>query len=76
LAVSWAGTLHKLKLYTFSRALAPEGILPRAKYWQRYCMALQQWGQPNFAAWYKKWNYGTFAESATYIRLGDHHIGH
>ena len=32
--------------------------------------------QPNFAAWYKKWNYGTFAEGATYIRLGGHHVGH
>jgi len=26
------------------------------------------------AAWYKEWNYGTFAEGATYIRLGGHHI--
>jgi len=24
--------------------------------------------QPKFAAWYKEWNYGTFADSATYIR--------
>jgi len=24
--------------------------------------------QPNFAAWYKEWNYWTFAEGATYIR--------
>jgi len=32
--------------------------------------------QPNFAAWYKEWNYGTFAEVATYIRLGGHHVGH
>ena len=32
--------------------------------------------QPNFAAWYKEWNYGTFAEGATYIRLGGHHVGH
>jgi len=31
--------------------------------------------QPNFAAWYKEWNYGTFAESATYIRLGGHDVG-
>jgi len=29
-----------------------------------------------FAAWYKEWNYRTFAESATYIRQGGHHIGH
>jgi len=32
--------------------------------------------QPNFAAWYKEWNYGTFAEGATYIWLGGHHVGH
>ena len=24
----------------------------------------------------KEWNYGTFAEGATYIWLGNHHIGH
>jgi len=40
-------------IYTFSEALAPDGILPRAKftlrpkscvllYWQRYCMALKR----------------------------------
>jgi len=32
--------------------------------------------QPNFAAWYKEWNYRTFAEGATYIRQGGHHVGH
>jgi len=32
--------------------------------------------QPNFAAWYKEWNYGTFAEGATYIWLGSHHVRH
>jgi len=32
--------------------------------------------QPNFAAWYMEWNYGTFTEGATYIRLGGHHVGH
>jgi len=32
--------------------------------------------QSNVAAWYKEWNYGTFAEGATYIRLGGHHVGH
>jgi len=32
--------------------------------------------QPNFVAWYKEWNYGTFTESATYTRQGGHHIGH
>jgi len=32
--------------------------------------------QPNFAAWYKEWNYGTSAEGASYIRQGGHHVGH
>jgi len=32
--------------------------------------------QPHFAAWYKEWNYGTFAEGATCIRLGGHHVVH
>jgi len=45
-------------------------------YWHCYCTALQQRGQPNFVVWYKEWNYGTFAEGATYIRLGGHHVGH
>jgi len=36
---------------------------------------LQQRGQPNFAAWYKEWNYGTFAEGTIYFRLGSHHVG-
>ena len=45
-------------------------------YWQYICTALQQRGQPNFVAWYKKWNYGTFAWGATCLRLGGHHVGH
>ena len=32
--------------------------------------------QPKFTAWYKEWKYGTFTEGATYIRQGDHHVGH
>jgi len=76
--------VHYTMSYTFSGALVPP---PRCKihfaskscillYWQRYCTALQQLGQPNFAVWYKEWNYGTFAGGATYIRLGGHRIGH
>ena len=34
------------------------------------------WHQPNFVRLYKEWNYGTFTEGATYIRLGGHHVGH
>jgi len=33
-------------------------------------------GVSQVAAWYKEWNYGTFAEGATYIWLGGHHVGH
>ena len=32
--------------------------------------------QPNYAAWYTEWNYVTFAEGATYIWLGGHHVRH
>jgi len=32
--------------------------------------------QSNFAAWYREWNYGTFAEGTTYIRLGGHDVVH
>ena len=32
--------------------------------------------QPKFAGWYQEWNYGTFAEGATYVRQGDHQVGH
>jgi len=31
-------------------------------------------GQPNFAAWYTEYHYGTSAEGATYSRLGGHHL--
>ena len=31
--------------------------------------------RPNFAAWYKEWNYGTFTDGAT-IWQGGHHVGH
>jgi len=32
--------------------------------------------QPEFAAFDKEWNYGTFAKGVTYIRQGGHHVGH
>ena len=64
----------------FRELLLPDGISPRAKfalrpslsvllYWQRYCTAHQRQGQPNFAAWYKEWNYGTFAEAPPLFSL-------
>jgi len=82
LAVSWAGTLH-----TFSGALAPDRILPRTIFTLRPSLAFFYIGsvtaqhsssgrQPNFAVWYKECNYETFAEGATYIQKGGHHVGH
>jgi len=66
-------------VYTLSGALASDGILPGAKFTLRPSPAFSDIGsvtarhsssgrQPSFAAWYKEWNYGTFAEGATYIR--------
>ena len=74
-------------IYTFSGALASDGILPATKFTLRPSLAFSYIGsviarhlssgrQPNLVAWYREWNYGTFAEGATYIRLGDHHVGH
>jgi len=79
------GLLHYI--YTLSGALVPWRNFATCEihfasktsfvlHWQHSCMALQQRGQPNFTAWYKEWNCGTFAEGATYIRLGGHHVWH
>jgi len=83
LAVSWAGTLY----IHFQGLLPPDGILPGAKF--TFCSSLafscigsviarhsSSRHQPNSAAWYEEWNYGSFADGATYIRLGSHHAGH
>ena len=67
--------------------LPPNGILPAVKLTLHPSLAFSYIGsvtarhsgsrrQPNFVAWYLEWNYGTFAEGATYIRLGGHHVGH
>jgi len=74
----WTGTLH----IHFRGLLPSNGILPRAKFALRPSLAFSYIGsetarhsssgrRPNFAAWYKEWNYGTFAEGATYIRLAE-----
>jgi len=71
----------------FRGLLSPDRILPAAKFTLRPNLAFSYTGsatarhsssgpQPNFAAWYKECNYGTFAEGATDIRLGGHHVGH
>jgi len=66
-------------IYTFLGALSPHEILPCAKfilltskscvlvYWQRYCTALAAGVSQTLRRW---------AESATYIRQGGHHVGH
>jgi len=74
-------------IYTCLGALAPNVIRPGAKFTLRLSLAFSYIGsvtarysnsgrQPNFAAWYKEWNYGTYAEGATYIQQGGHHVGH
>jgi len=82
LTVSWVSTLYihfrrlspRLNFTTCKIHFGSKSCFPL--YWQRYCTSLKQRDQPNFAAWYREWNYGTFAEGATYIRLGGHHVGH
>jgi len=83
LDVSWIGTLY----IPFPGLLPPDGILPRAEFTLRPTLAFSYIGsvtawhsssgrQRKFAALYNEWNYGTFAEGATYIRLVGHHVGH
>jgi len=66
-------------VYTFSGLLPPDRILLGTKFTLRPSVAFAYIGsvtaqhsssghQPNFAASYREWNYGTFAEGATYIR--------
>jgi len=62
-------------IYTFPGALALDGILPGAIFTLSPSLAFCHIGnvtarhssscgrQPNFAAWYKQWSYGTFAEA-------------
>jgi len=81
LAVSWASTF-----YIHFQGFLPQGKLAQCKiHFTSKGLAFSYIGsvsarhsmsgrQPNFAAWYKEWNYGTFAEGATYIRLGGHHV--
>jgi len=79
LAVSWAATLY----IHFRGLFLPERILPGAKFTLRPSLVFSVTArhsssvrQPNFAVWYKEWNYRTFAEGTTYIRQGGHHVGH
>ena len=83
----FARLLSWYTLYTFLGALAPDTIFPCAKFTLRPSLAFAYIGsvtmrhsssrrQPNFGASRKEWSYGTFAEGATYIWQGGHHVGH
>jgi len=74
-------------IYIFGGLLPTDRILPGAKFTLHPSLALAYIGsitawhsssgrEPNFAAWYKEWNYGTFAEGATHIQQGGHHVRH
>ena len=77
-------------IYTFPGLLPPppDRILSGTKFTLRPSLAFAYIGsvyaarhsssgrQPNFVASYKELNYGTFADGATYIRQGGHHVGH
>ena len=80
LAVSGAAT-------SYIGLLPLDGISPSAKFTLRPNLAFAYIGsvtaqhsssgrQPNYAALYKEWNYATFAEGATYILQGGHHVGY
>jgi len=45
-------------------------------YWKHYCTALQQRASAKLCGMVQGMELGTFAEGATYIRLGGHHVGH
>ena len=83
LAVSLTGTL----CIRFPGLLPHNGILPHAKFTLCLTPAFSYIGsisarhsssghQQKFVASYKEWNYGTFAEGTTCIRLGGHHVWH
>ena len=72
---------------TFRGLLPPNEILPRAKFTLPPSLAFSYISsvtaqhsssgrQPNFAAWCKEWNYGTFTEDAIYVQLCGHCVGH
>ena len=67
-------------MYTFWGLLPLGGMLPRANFTlrpslaflyigKRYCAALKQRASAKLCGMVQEWNYGTFAEGATYIRL-------
>ena len=84
LAVSWAST----NIYIFGGSCpltefcqVQNSLTSKScvlLYWQRNCTALEQRPSAKLCGVvpYRQWNFGIFAEGATYIRLGGHHVGH
>jgi len=81
------GLVHYIYIFGGSSLIALNEFFPRAKFTLPPSLAFSYIGsvtarhsssgrQPNFAAWYKEWNYVTFAHGATYARLGGHCVGH
>jgi len=82
LAVSWAATLYihfrgcchltefrQVKVHFTSKSCV-------LLYWHRYCTALQQHSSAKRCGVVQGMELRTFAEGATYIRMGGPHIGH
>ena len=81
LSVSWAGTLYihswgLLPLTEFCHVQNSLCIQVFVLYGSVIARHSSSGRQPNFAGWYKEWNYGTFAYGATYIRLVGHYVEH
>jgi len=89
----WPSAWLEYYTYVFGGSCPRNGILPGAKstlcpslafllFWQCYCTALEQWASAKLCAWYKEWNYGTFAHHfqqrapPMFQGLGGHHVGH
>ena len=78
---------YTVYIFFVRRLLPSDGILPGAKFTLHPRLTFSYIGsvtarhsssglQPNIVAWYTEWNYGTFAEGDTYIRLGGHNVGY
>jgi len=79
---SWAASAT-LYIYTLSADLAPNGISTRAKFTLRPSLAFSYTGSvtarhfsSGFSQTLQRRPSTTFADGATYIRLGGHHVGH
>jgi len=71
----WQGALAPWRKFAWCKIhFTPKSCV--LVYWQRYCTARQQRASAKLSGVVQWMECGTFAESATYIRLGGHHVGH